>query len=479
MAEVYKGQEILLLEDCQWPYFFLIPSGGGVIFKAMNLFNTADNSRTLPPLAERMRPDTLADFLGQQHLVGGNRLLARSLEAGRLFSMILWGPPGCGKTTLAKIIAGQSEARFFELSAVSAGVKDVREALAQARAAREMGRPSLLFIDEIHRFNKSQQDALLQAVENGVITLIGATTENPGFEVISPLLSRCQVLKLEPHSRNDLDEIITRALTDDLFLSTQSIEFDPPARDLLLESASGDARRLLNALEISIAVATPDRDEQSVIRIVEEHVKEALQNKHRLYDKTGDYHYDTISAFIKSVRGSDPDAALYWLSVMLEGGEDPLFIARRLIVLASEDIGNADPQALTLATSGFQAVHAIGLPEGAIVLSQVTTYLASTAKSNASYKALREAQAQVKQSGAGTVPLHLRNSPTSLMKAQGYGKGYHYPHSYPGHFKQQNYLPKGMEQQRFYRPTTEGLEKRIYERLVKLWGTRFEASDTR
>ncbi len=440
----------------------------------MSLFNNADNPSTLPPLAERMRPNTLEAFLGQHHLVAENRLLAKAIKSERLFSIILWGPPGCGKTTLAKIIAGQSKSHFYELSAVSSGVKDVREAMAKAKANRELGKPSILFIDEIHRFNKAQQDALLQAVENGIITLIGATTENPSFEVISPLLSRCQVLKLQPHSKEDLDQIISRAVEEDLFLSTQKIAFTEDARDFILESVSGDARRLLNALEISISVATPDRDEDELITINEEHVREALQNKHQLYDKTGDYHYDTISAYIKSVRGSDPDAALYWLSIMLEGGEDPLFIARRLIVLASEDVGNADPQALTLATSGFQAVHAIGFPEGAIVLAQVTTYLASTTKSNASYMALRSAQATVGEEGAQSVPLHLRNAPTSLMKDQGYGKGYQYPHNHSGHFTDQNYFPEDLKNRSFYKPTLEGIEKRIYERLVTLWGERFE-----
>lgn len=440
----------------------------------MSLFNNADNPRTLPPLAERMRPDSLEAFLGQQHLVAENRLLTKAIQSDRLFSIILWGPPGCGKTTLAKIIAGQVEAHFYELSAVSAGVKDVREAMAKARANREMGKPSILFIDEIHRFNKAQQDALLQAVENGVITLIGATTENPSFEVISPLLSRCQVLKLTSHSKEDLGTILDHALREDLFLSTQDIQFEEAGRDLLLESVSGDARRLLNALEISTSVASPDRDENAVITITEEHVREALQNKHQLYDKTGDYHYDTISAFIKSVRGSDPDAALYWLSVMLEGGEDPIFVARRLIILASEDVGNADPQALTLATSGLQAVHAIGMPEGAIVLSQVTTYLASTTKSNASYMALRKAQETVRDEGARNVPLHLRNAPTSLMKDEGYGKGYQYAHDYPGHFIAQNYFPDDLKNRQFYHPTTEGIEKRIYERLRILWASRYE-----
>lgn len=440
----------------------------------MSLFNSADNPRTLPPLAERMRPDTLEAFLGQQHLVAENRLLAKAIQSDRLFSIILWGPPGCGKTTLAKIIASQVEAHFYELSAVSAGVKDVREAMAKAKANRELGKPSILFIDEIHRFNKAQQDALLQAVENGVITLIGATTENPSFEVISPLLSRCQVLKLTSHSKDDLATILDHALKEDLFLSTQNIQFEDDGKDLLLESVSGDARRLLNALEISTSVATPDKDEEQVITITAEHVREALQNKHQLYDKAGDYHYDAISAFIKSVRGSDPDASLYWLSVMLEGGEDPIFIARRLIILASEDVGNADPQALTLATSGLQAVHAIGMPEGAIVLSQVTTYLASTTKSNASYMALRSAQETVREEGAKPIPLHLRNAPTSLMKDEGYGKGYQYAHNYPGHFVDQNYFPEELKNRSFYQPSTEGIEKRIYERLKTLWASRFE-----
>ncbi|NQV42428.1 MAG: replication-associated recombination protein A [Candidatus Marinimicrobia bacterium] len=440
----------------------------------MSLFNNADNPRTLPPLADRMRPQTLSAFLGQQHLVAENKLLAKAIQADRLFSVILWGPPGCGKTTLAKIIASQIDAHFYELSAVSSGVKDVRESMAKAKANRELGKPSILFIDEIHRFNKAQQDALLQAVENGVITLIGATTENPSFEVISPLLSRCQVLKLTSHTKEDLATILQHAISEDLFLSTQNIQFEDEGKDLLLESVSGDARRLLNALEISASVATPDRDEDQVITITEAHVREALQNKHQLYDKTGDYHYDAISAFIKSVRGSDPDASLYWLSVMLEGGEDPIFIARRLIILASEDVGNADPQGLTLATSGLQAVHAIGMPEGAIVLAQVTTYLASTTKSNASYMALRAAQETVQEEGAKSVPLHLRNAPTSLMKDQGHGQGYNYPHNYPGHFSDQNYFPDDLKTKQFYRPTTEGIEKRIYERLVTLWASRFE-----
>lgn len=442
----------------------------------MSLFNNPENPRTLPPLAERMRPGDLETFLGQSHLVGSQRLLNKALQSNRLFSIILWGPPGCGKTTLAKIMAAASQSQYFELSAVSAGVKDVREALAKAKAGKELGKATLLFIDEIHRFNKAQQDALLNAVESGIITLIGATTENPSFEVISPLLSRCQVLKLTPHSREDLERILDRALKEDLFLSTQKIGFEADARDLLLESVSGDARRLLNALEISVSMASPDKRGDQ-ISITATHVREALQDKHQLYDKAGDYHYDTISAFIKSVRGSDPDAALYWLSVMLEGGEDPLFIARRLIILSAEDISNADPQALTLATSGFQAVHAIGLPEGAIVLAQVTTYLASTSKSNRSYLGLRSAQSSVREGGVQNIPLHLRNAPTSLMKDEGYGKDYVYPHDHPGHFKEQQYLPEDMTGSRYYKPSLEGVEKRIYERLVKLWGKRFKDSE--
>ena len=439
----------------------------------MTLFDHSQNPNTLPPLAERMRPRSLETFLGQNHLLAKNRLVAQMLESNRLFSLILWGPPGCGKTTLSKLFANRTNARFHELSAVSAGVKDVRETLAKARADRELGRPSVLFIDEIHRFNKAQQDALLQAVEGGVITLIGATTENPSFEVIAPLLSRCQVLRLQPLAEEDLLAILQNALDEDLFLSTLKLDLSDEVRDFLVRSVGGDARRLLNALEIAVAMISAPDDGRETLVMTQDHIREALQNRHALYDKAGDYHYDAISAFIKSVRGSDPDAALYWLAVMIAGGEDPIFIARRLIILASEDVGNADPQALTLATSAFQAVHAIGMPEGAIVLGQATTYLASTTKSNAAYLGLRAAQASVQDTGALDVPLHLRNAPTRLMKDQGFGQDYRYPHDADGHFVHEDYFPKNLENRAFYLPTHQGIEKRIYERLKQLWPERF------
>lgn len=437
------------------------------MLKAMTLFQTDNNPRTLPPLAERLRPKTLDEFLGQNHLLAEDRLVRRLLENGELFSLILWGPPGCGKTTLAKLLSQQADAAFYEVSAVSAGVKDVRETLARARSNREMGQASILFIDEIHRFNKAQQDALLQAVENGIITLIGATTENPSFEVISPLLSRSQVLKLQPLSVEALSSILDRALKTDLFLSTQDIVLTRDARAMLLEAVAGDARKLLNALQITVSLTR--EDESGVRTVTPQLVKEALQQKNTLYDKAGDYHYDTISAFIKSVRGSDPDAALYWLAVMIEGGEDPVFIARRLIILASEDVGNADPRALPLATAALQAIQAIGMPEGAIVLGQATTYLASTSKSNASYKAIRSAQQSVQENGARPVPLHLRNAPTDLMKEQGYGEGYLYPHDHTGHFVETQYLPDDLKGKTFYHPSQEGAESRIYQRLKNLW----------
>jgi len=437
----------------------------------MTFFQDPGNPSTLPPLAERLRPRSLEEFLGQNHLLAADRMIARLLENRQVFSLILWGPPGCGKTTLAKLLAGRSEAVFFEISAVSAGVKDVRDTLSRARANRDLGKTSILFIDEIHRFNKAQQDALLQAVENGVITLIGATTENPSFEVIAPLLSRCQVVRLSALEETDLTRILDRALEKDLFLSTQDIHLDQAARELLVRSVNGDARRLLNALQIAVSMAGPGGDPPG-LQLHEKLIREALQSHHTLYDKAGDYHYDTISALIKSIRGSDPDAALYWLAVMVEGGEDPLFIARRLIILASEDIGNADPRALPLATSAFQAVHAIGMPEGAIVLGQTTTYLASTVKSNASYMGLRAAQAHVQETGIQTVPLHLRNAPTRLMQEEGFGKGYEYPHTRPGHFVKASYFPDDMEPPVFYQPSDQGAESRIYQRLVELWPDR-------
>ncbi|HPB00306.1 MAG TPA: replication-associated recombination protein A [Candidatus Marinimicrobia bacterium] len=438
----------------------------------MDLFEAnPQNTNLLPPLAERMRPRRLEDFKGQEEIVAQGKILRKALESRKIFSMILWGPPGSGKTTLAKIIANYVDADFYQISAVSAGVKDVRAIIDKAAYNRSRNRSTLLFIDEIHRFNKAQQDALLHAIEDGSLILIGATTENPSFEVIAPLISRCRVLKLEGLSDENLASIINTAIAKDIILLKYKIKFEPGAQDFLIKNVNGDARKLLNAIEICQQIAAPEEGAEFTITI--DLIKEALQQRRQLYDKTGDYHYDTISAFIKSVRGSDPDAAVYWMALMLEGGEDPLFIARRLIILASEDIGNADPSALPLATAGFQAVHAIGMPEAAIVLAQVTTYLASTFKSNASYMALENARQALKEGSAPNVPLHLRNAPTKLMKAQGYHKGYRYPHSYPDHFVKENYFPCDGLAPTFYQPTSIGREKFLRERLEQLWPERY------
>ncbi len=440
----------------------------------MELFgNTAKKSSLLPPLAERMRPVTIQDFVGQEHLTAEGKILQKALEAKQIFSLILWGPPGSGKTTLAKIIAKQVEARFFQISAVSAGVKDVRNVINQADLNRREGIKTILFIDEIHRFNKAQQDALLHAVENGSLTLMGATTENPSFEVIAPLLSRCRVLKLNSLSDSELEAILEYTFKNDILLRKEQIILDEDARVFLIRTVSGDARKLLNAIDISLQLIKSDRSGK--VHLTLELIKEALQQRNLLYDKKGDYHYDVISAFIKSVRGSDPDAAVYWLALMVENGEDPLFIARRLIVLASEDIGNASPLALSVATSGFQAVHSIGMPEAAIVLAQVTTYLAASPKSNASYLSLRKAQAEVRDGELPVVPFHLRNAPTNLMKAMDYGKDYRYPHDFPDAFVDQMYFPDNMTPVNFYQPTNFGTEKFIRERLEKIWHDRYSS----
>ncbi|MCK4579093.1 MAG: replication-associated recombination protein A, partial [Candidatus Marinimicrobia bacterium] len=355
-----------------------------------DLFQNAEKSN-LPPLADRVRPGTLDDFVGHEHLVDEGRLLRQAMESGKLFSIIFWGPPGSGKTTLARLLANQSAVSFVEISAVASGVKEVRQVLDMAAADQASGRQTVLFIDEIHRFNKTQQDALLHAAEDGTVILIGATTENPSFEVISPLLSRCQVIRLEPYSPEHLGAMLDNALSNDIILARQEIELSPAARQTLVESAGGDARKMFNALEIAGSFKHND----PAITISRADINEALQERNLLYDRTGDYHYDTISAYIKSLRGSDPDAAIYWLAVMLEGGEKPEFIARRLVILASEDIGNADPQALQLATATMQAVHLVGMPEAAIILAQATTYLAAAPKSNASYLAISAARQHV------------------------------------------------------------------------------------
>ena len=420
----------------------------------------------LPPLAERIRPESTDGFYGQEHLVGDGKILSRLLEGGTSFSIIFWGPPGTGKTTLARMVAKASNAQIKELSAVSSGVKDLRDVIKLGQSNREMGRKTILFIDEIHRFSKSQQDALLHAVEDGTITLIGATTENPSFEVISPLLSRCKILTLKPLNPEHLHHILEYAFDQDVILAKGELSLGKTEKELLIQSSGGDARKMLNTLEVAMNLAGGDG------RITKDILTEALQSKTLIYDKQGEYHYDTISAFIKSVRGSDPDAAVYWLAVMLEGGEKPEFIARRLIILAAEDIGNADPSGLTLATSGFQAVHMIGMPEASLILAQVTTYLAATPKSNASYKAIKSSMATVKETGTLSVPLHLRNAPTDLMKDMNYGKDYKYPHSHPDHFIPENYFPDGVKDT-FYHPTSQGREEWIKNRLKSLWKDRY------
>ena len=430
--------------------------------KTTSLFNT-----NLPPLADRVRPISLNGFIGQNHLAGKNKIIFNIVSQGKPFSMILWGPPGSGKTTLARIIAKSTDAKMNEISAVSSGVKDIRNIINQGKANNDIGINTILFIDEIHRFSKSQQDALLHAVEEGIITLIGATTENPSFEVISPLLSRCRTLKLNPLTEDALDAILEESFKTDVLLSNSNIKLDESVRKKLVYSAGGDARKMLNTFEIALGLI----DENGPI--TNEVLEEALQTKTQLYDKSGDYHYDTISAFIKSVRGSDPDAAIYWMAVMLEGGEEPEFIARRLVILAAEDVGNADPQALPLAVAGSQAVHMIGMPEGSIILSQVTTYLASAPKSNASYLAVNKAQERVRKDGTPGVPLHLRNAPTQLMKEENYGKDYDYPHNHPDHFTIAKYFPKDMEET-FYQPTNLGYENFIRERLIKYWPDRYK-----
>ena len=423
----------------------------------------------LPPLAERVRPKTMMEFCGQSHLTAEGRILHKISVHKTLFSMILWGPPGTGKTTLARLVAGLVEADFRELSAVSSGVKDLRNIISSGKNNLEQGFTTILFIDEIHRFSKAQQDSLLHAVESGTIILIGATTENPSFEVISPLLSRCRVLTLKSLNQEHLQKILDQAFEKDVILSKGHISIGDGDRYALIESSGGDARKMLNTLDMAVKMLN------SRGTITPDILNEALQSKTMIYDKTGDYHYDTISALIKSVRGSDPDAAVFWLAVMLEGGEKPEFIARRLVILAAEDIGNADPQGLILATSGFQAIHMVGMPEAAIILSQVTTYLASAPKSNSSYKAVKKASKKVKESGTFPVPLHLRNAPTDLMRSLDRGKDYKYPHNYSEHFIDENYFPDGLRET-FYHPTGSGHEEWIKKRLKTLWNNRYSDS---
>lgn len=415
-----------------------------------------------------MRPRTLDAYVGQKHIVGKGAVLRSMIDSGRIASFILWGPPGVGKTTLAQIIANKLETPFYTLSAVTSGVKDVREVIEKARQNRFFTTVSpILFIDEIHRFSKSQQDSLLGAVEKGIVTLIGATTENPSFEVIRPLLSRCQLYVLKPLEREDLEELLHRAVTEDEELRKRTIVLQET--DAMLRYSGGDARKLLNILELVVESEGSDS-----VTITDEMVANRLQQNPLAYDKGGDMHYDIISAFIKSIRGSDPDAALYWLARMIEGGEDPKFIARRLVISASEDVGLANPNALLLANAAFDAVNKIGWPEGRIPLAEATVYLATSPKSNSAYLAVDEALACVRKTGNQPVPLHLRNAPTQLMKSLGYHDGYKYAHDFPDHFVEQQYLPDQLKDSRFWHAQHSPSEEKQYQWMLRCWGDRFK-----
>lgn len=415
-----------------------------------------------------MRPRTLDAYVGQKHIVGKGAVLRSMIDSGRIASFILWGPPGVGKTTLAQIIANKLETPFYTLSAVTSGVKDVREVIEKARQNRFFTTASpILFIDEIHRFSKSQQDSLLGAVEKGIVTLVGATTENPSFEVIRPLLSRCQLYVLKPLEREDLEELLHRAVTEDEELRKRTIVLQET--DAMLRYSGGDARKLLNILELVVESEGSDS-----VTITDEMVANRLQQNPLAYDKGGDMHYDIISAFIKSIRGSDPDAALYWLARMIEGGEDPKFIARRLVISASEDVGLANPNALLLANAAFDAVNKIGWPEGRIPLAEATVYLATSPKSNSAYLAVDEALACVRKTGNQPVPLHLRNAPTQLMKSLGYHDGYKYAHDFPGHFVEQQYLPDQLKDSRFWHAQHSPSEEKQYQWMLRCWGDRFK-----
>ncbi|MFZ6037316.1 MAG: replication-associated recombination protein A [Bacteroidota bacterium] len=416
------------------------------------------------PLAERLRPQSLDDFIGQKHLVGKGAVLRKMIESGRVPSIIFWGPPGVGKTTLANIIANTVKAPFYKLSAINSGVKDVREVIDKARNSRFFEATSpILFIDEIHRFSKSQQDSLLHAVETGAITLIGATTENPSFEVIRPLLSRCQVYVLKPMEKRDLEELLHKAITEDVILKEMNIRV--AETDALFRFSGGDARKLLNILELVVSAET-----SAEIVITDQKVTERLQENPAAYDKGGEMHYDIISAFIKSIRGSDPDAAVYWLARMVAGGEDPAFIARRLVILAAEDIGLANPNALLLANACFDTLQKIGWPEGRIVLAETAIYLATSPKSNSSILAIDAAMSEVQRSGNLPVPLHLRNAPTSLMKELDYGKDYKYAHDYENNFVKQDYLPSQLKNHQFWEAQSNPSEAKMRELMRKLWG---------
>jgi putative ATPase len=421
------------------------------------------------PLAARMRPAGFDQFVGQEHIIGQGRVLRKSIEANKLPSIVLWGPPGSGKTTLAYIIASITDSHFSPVSAVSAGVADLRKIIEEARKRRRLEqRRTILFIDEIHRFNKAQQDAILPYVEDGTVTLIGATTENPSFEVNSPLLSRCQVFTLKPLTEAEIDNIIQRALEDEKRgLGMLKTDIDEDALEHLIAMSNNDARAALNILEMAALATAPDGKGKRHISL--EVIEDTIQQRSLAYDKAGDQHYDTISALHKSMRGSDPDAALYWLGRMLEAGEDPLYIARRMVRFASEDVGLADPQALVVAMAAQQAVHFIGMPEGNLALAEAAVYLATAPKSNSLYSAYTEVQRELKNGAGKPVPLHLRNPVTSLMKDSGYGKGYKYAHNFPGHFTRQQNLPDGLQNKRFYKPGDQGYEKQVADRLKRWW----------
>ena len=420
------------------------------------------------PLAERLRPRTLDEYIGQEHLVGEGAVLRKMIDAGRIPSFILWGPPGVGKTTLAQIIANRLETPFYTLSAVTSGVKDVRDVIEKAQKGRFFNEASpILFIDEIHRFSKSQQDSLLGAVEKGIVTLIGATTENPSFEVIRPLLSRCQLYVLKSLEKDDLLKLIDRAIHTDSILKERNIVLQET--DAMLRYSGGDARKLLNILELVVEAESSDE-----VVITDEKVVNRLQQNPLAYDKDGEMHYDIISAFIKSIRGSDPDAALYWLARMIEGGEDPQFIARRLVISASEDIGLANPNALLLANAAFDAVMKIGWPEGRIPLAEATVYLATSPKSNSAYLGVDAALDLVRRTGNQPVPLPIRNAPTQLMKELGYHDGYKYPHDFAGHFTPQQYMPDALQNERIWHGQHNPTEEKMYQRMVNYWGKRFE-----
>ena len=420
------------------------------------------------PLAERMRPRSLDEYVGQKHLVGEGAIMRKMIDAGRISSFILWGPPGVGKTTLAQIVAQTLKVPFFTLSAVTSGVKDVREVIERAKNGRFFNSASpILFIDEIHRFSKSQQDSLLGAVEKGIVTLIGATTENPSFEVIRPLLSRCQLYVLKSLNKDDLQELLHRAITQDVELKEKDITLEETGA--MMRYSGGDARKLLNILELVVESAGSDH-----IVITDKMVEERLQQNPLAYDKQGDMHYDIISAFIKSIRGSDPDAALYWMARMIEGGEDPQFIARRIVISASEDVGLANPNALLLANAAFDTVMKIGWPEARIALAEAVVYLATSPKSNSAYLGIDAALAKVRETGNLPVPLHIRNAPTKLMAELGYHDGYKYPHDYPGHFTPQQYLPNEIQSERFWHGQHSPAEDKLYNWMVTCWGDRFK-----